>query len=359
MALRGFRLAGLLLALCAGAAAAGEAACRVAFDVGSSGIRAGTADGMATARVDIDYLSPLWAGRTLDETEAPTVRAFAELPGSEQAGCAKVAGGFSAWRLALETQPDDTVRLLSRILDASGVPLFVIPQPIEGAYGYYGAGQQLGKRLKTSHILDIGGGSLQIAGHRHSYGEALGQKVWHRLLCQAMRNEDDRCRLQPMTADELALARKFAEERLQGVRRALPQPVTMTAISRPVTRGVQPAVARLIGLQNPQHLPKKALTAAIDKLAPLSEAQTAAATGTALDRVSRLFSDMLLVEALLRATGGKSLAVAEIDLTNVPGLLADERAFGWSAHYRCYLARLRTQGEAAYVSDPASCPAGW
>jgi hypothetical protein len=359
MRLRGFRLVGLLLALCAGGAVAADSACRVAFDVGSSGIRAGSADGMATARVEIDYLSPLWAGRTLDETEAPTEQAFAELPGHEQAGCAKVAGGFSAWRLALETQPDDTVRLLARIRDASGVPLYVIPQSVEGAYGYYGAGQQLGKRLKTSHILDIGGGSLQIAGRRQSYGEALGQKVWHRLMCQAMKNQDDHCQLQPMTVDELALARKFADERLQGVRRILPQAVTMTAISRPVTRGVQPAVVRIVGLKTPQRLPKKVLTAAIDKLAPLSEAQTAEVTGAAADRVSRLFSDMLLVEALLRATGGKDLVVAEIDLTNVPGLLADERAFAWSAHYRCYLARLRTQGEAAYASNPASCPAGW
>ncbi len=65
---------------------------------------------------------------------------------------------------------------------------------------------------------------------------------------------------------------------------------------------------------------------------------------------------MLLVEGLLLATGGETLAVAEIDLTNIPGLLADDKAFAWPAHYGCYLDRLRSLGLAAYASDPASCP---
>ena len=65
---------------------------------------------------------------------------------------------------------------------------------------------------------------------------------------------------------------------------------------------------------------------------------------------------MLLVEGLLEATRGDSLMVAEIDLTNIPGLLADERAFAWQRHYGCYLDRLRGMGLDAYASDPDSCP---
>jgi hypothetical protein len=64
---------------------------------------------------------------------------------------------------------------------------------------------------------------------------------------------------------------------------------------------------------------------------------------------------MLLVEGLLQATGGEDLEVSEIDLTNLPGLLADDRAFAWRGHYDCYLQRLRQLGLAAYASDPESC----
>jgi hypothetical protein len=336
----------------------GEKTCRVAFDVGSSGIRVGTSDHLLGARAEIDYLKPLWAGRGLAETITPTVMAFRDLPGVPAAECEQVAGGFSAWRLSLSTRRAETVDILARIQAQSGVALLVIPQSVEGAYGAYGARQQLGERLRTSHILDIGGGSLQIAGERHSYGEALGQKIWHRLLCQALRNEEAHaCHLQPMSSDELTLARRLADERLQGVARALPESVTMTAISRPVTRGVYPALVHLAGLPTDGRLLLSELSAGIERLAPLAEPETATRSGTAVDRVQWLFSDMLLVEALLRATGGASLQVAELDLTNVPGLLADEQAFAWRRQFACYLERLRELGESAYSSDPATCPA--
>ena len=64
---------------------------------------------------------------------------------------------------------------------------------------------------------------------------------------------------------------------------------------------------------------------------------------------------MLLVEGVLLATGGESLRVAEVDLTNLPGLLADDRAFAWEQRHGCYLERLQTLGLDAYASDPATC----
>ena len=48
--------------------------------------------------------------------------------------------------------------------------------------------------------------------------------------------------------------------------------------------------------------------------------------------------------------------MAEIDLTNLPGLLADYPAFDWGQRHGCYLERLRTLGLGAYTSDPATCP---
>jgi exopolyphosphatase/pppGpp-phosphohydrolase len=233
----------------------------------------------------------------------------------------------------------------------------------EGAYGYFGARQLLGEKLNTSHVLDIGGGSLQVAGERSSYGEALGQKIWQRSLCQEIRNaESTPCNLQPLTGEELAIARNLLQEKLDGISFALPEPVTMTAISRPVSRGVLPAVRRLAGAAAqpnqfpPNQLQRSAISTAIQQIAVLSREETATLLGSPSAYVAYLLSDMLLVEGLLLATGGETLQVTELDLTNLPGLLNDDQAFTWGRRYDCYLQRLQTIGLAAYGSEPATCP---
>lgn len=351
-------LGGLLLALAAQVCRAGEA-CRVGFDMGSSGIRAGASNSDKTARAEIDYLGPLWAGQGLRETLAPTIAALRDLPlqsGFDPA-CERVGGGFSAWRLALRENPQALTATLAEIHAASGVAVLVVPQLREGAYGHAGARQLLGERLKTSHVLDIGGGSLQVAGEQSSFGAALGQKIWQRHLCQEIRNSENApCFLQPMTGDELEVARQLAREKLAGVAAALPGPVSMTAISRPVSRGVLPAVNRLAGGEPASSITLAALSAAIERIARLTREETSALVGSPPAYVAYLLSDMLLVEGLLQATGGERLEVAEIDLTNLPGLLADDRAYAWGRQYRCYLERLPTLGLDAYASDPASCP---
>lgn len=352
-------LAGLVFALFSASTVAFDG-CRVAFDIGSSGIRAGASNSTVTARADIDYLGPLWAGRGLEETVAPTLTALHDL--REKAGfspqCVPVGGGFSAWRLAAKQGTGELASLLDRIHQQSGVAILVVPQLTEGAYGYFGARQLLGEALTTTHILDIGGGSLQVAGERTTFGEALGQKVWHRHLCQEIRNcETAPCVLQPMTGDELAIAREQAADKLKGVATALPERVSMTAISRPVSRGVLPALAKLAGGNGPRkNFQRVELTAAIERLARLTLEETAALLGGSSAHLPWLLSDMLLVEGLLQATGGDALEVAEIDLSNIPGLLADEQAFAWQSHYGCYLDRLRGLGVEAYASDPATCP---
>lgn len=334
--------------------------CRIAFDVGSSGVRVGASHGTATARVDIDYLSPLWAGRGLQEIIAPTATALRELPMQAQLdpACQRMAGGFSAWRLAWSQSAAQTVSALKQIYADSGVALLVIPQTVEGSYGYTAARQKLGARLQTSHILDIGGGSLQIAGEGSAYGQALGQKFWHRVLCQQLRpTATTPCTLQPLNAAELAQARQLLQERLRDLPAALPEPVTMTAISRPVTQGVQAAVQRLLPTtqHNPTLLQRADLATAIDRLAPASLDATIEHTGIAAPYTNYLLSDMLLTEGLLQATAGQQLHLQEIKVANVPGLLADTQAFGWAARYPCYLQRLEQQGPAAYFSDPQTC----
>lgn len=352
-------LAGLVFAFLAASTAADER-CRVVFDIGSSGIRAGASNSAVTARADIDYLGPLWAGRGLEETLKPTMASLVELPAkaSFDPACERVGGGFSAWRLALQSGGSDLAAILERLWSASGVAVMVIPQVQEGAYGYFGARQLLGPALETSHVLDIGGGSLQIAGAYTSFGEMLGQKVWHRHLCQEIRNSESApCSLQPLSGDELAIARALLAEMLKDVAAALPSPVSMTAISRPVSRGVLPAVRKISGeTDGRKGFQRAALSAAIERLARLSQEETAVELGGSSGHLAWLLSDMLLVEGLLQATGGEYLAVAEIDLTNIPGLLADDRAFAWQRQYGCYLERLRSLGLDAYASDPATCP---
>lgn len=351
-------LAGLAGCLIGAAATAGEP-CRIAFDMGSSGIRAGAAGRPEVPRTDIDYLTPLTAGRGLAETLPATAAALRELPA--RAGfspdCTRVGGGFSAWRLAATENRRQLADDLAALRRDTGVAVLVIPQGQEGAYGYFGARRLLGPRLTTSHILDIGGGSLQIAGERHSFGALFGQKLWHRRLCQALgRGDAMPCALQPLTADELAQARALLQQHLGGIGRALPQGATLTAISRPVTRGVAPAVARFFhrpsGLDT---LSPAMLRATLELHAGLDLGETARRLGAEPKHAAYLISDLLLVEGLQQATGGHDLRVAEIDLTNLPGLLADERAYHWAGHYGCYLERLRQQGVEAYASNPATC----
>jgi len=342
-----------------GALACAAEPCRVAFDIGSSGIRAGASNSALTARANIDYLAPLAAGRGLEETLPTTVAALRDLPrqGGFSGECVRVGAGFSAWRFALQQDAEKLATLLAEIEAASGVAVLVAPQQAEGTYGHFAARQVLGERLRTSHVLDIGGGSLQLAGERNSFGAPLGQKIWHRELCQAIRQTTSpTCALQPLSGDELSAARALLAEKLGDVSTTLPVPVTMTAISRPITQGVWPAVERLLG-EADEHklLERTALTAAIEQIANLTLEQMTTRLGISEKYAAYLLSDMLLVEGLMQATGNQDFHIADVDLTNLPGLLVDDRTFDWARNYGCYLDRLRRLGLDAYTSDPASC----
>ena len=352
-------LLGLVCWLASLPALAGDT-CRVVFDMGSSGIRAGVLNSEIIVRADFDYLSEWWAKHSLKGTVATTVTSLHDL--SLQAGfptdCQKVGGGFSVWRLAAQANVDELADILEYIYSTTGVAVLVIPQQQEGAYGFFGSRQVLGSRLTTTHVLDIGGGSLQISGEHSSFGEALGQKIWHRELCRVIRNTDTTpCTLQPLSEKEVAIARSLLMERLKPAADKLSGTVSLTAISRPVSRNVFPAVKRMVVEETDhQGFSRSAIKQAIDHLAPLKMNEAVLLSGSEPAYASYLISDMLLVEGLLQATGGSYLHVAEIDLTNIPGVLNDEHAFSWRLQYGCYLERLRHVGVPAYASEPASCP---
>lgn len=340
-------------------AAETAAPCRIAFDLGSSGIRAGSTASTAEPRMDLDVLAAVNSGTGIDAVVPHTAVALRVL---RQQGrwpdChGQVGVGFSAWRLALRREPDDLIQALRNIRRASGVSLLVAPPAQEGHYGYDGARRALGARLGERRVLDIGGGSLQVTGPQAVFGVPLGQKAWHRLLCQSLgRGDEVPCALQPLSAAEVTHARQVAAAQLQGLPMALGTPVDMTAITRPVSRGVAPAVHQLRQTPAEDRLARADLEAVIDAWAGQSGQALGTAAGLPVEHAGFLMSDMLLVEGLMTAARSDTLMVAEAEATNVRGILADERAYRWAQHYECYLARLRTLGEAAYASDPLTCP---
>ena len=361
-------LHGLLLAatcLTALPASATETDCRIAYDLGSSGIRAGSAATAERPKQELAALTRLWAGEAIgrigEDTAGTLRRLRSQLP--LPAECPQLGAGYSAWRLAYQRDPAALVAALAAIRASSGVAVLVAPQELEGRYGYQGARQALGGRLTTSHILDLGGGSLQLAGERQSYGDALGQKAWQKALCEALRpGQPLPCALTPLNRDELERARALRDGKLAPLAGVLAAPVTLTAISRPLSRGVLPALQRLLATPEgaAPEITRGELRAAIGRLAALPAEAAMTATGSPASHLPYLLSDLLLVEGLLQATGAERLQVAEIDLSNVPGLLADPHAWRWqeAAAYACYLQRLERDGPAAaYASDPASCPA--
>ena len=83
-----------------------------------------------------------------------------------------------------------------------------------------------------------------------------------------------------MTDVELNAARALLAAKLSGVSAALPGKVSMTAISRPVSRGVFPAVERLVpGAVGADSLSLSAVSSSIARIAGLSMEQTQALTG--------------------------------------------------------------------------------
>lgn len=337
--------------------------CRIAFDMGSSGVRAagsGMAEGTATASRDLDLLTPLMQGQRLAPLLPAVERALRELPQQAQlpAACRRVGGGFSAWRLAWHLEGEQLARQLETLHVRTGVAVLVIPAAVEGRYGYDSAQQALGLQLQTSHILDIGGGSMQVASQDRSYGLELGQKSWLRKLCQVLGRDTDNgngtaCPLLPLALTELQQARDLVNQQLQ----ALPSEVgtgTLTAISRPVTRGVHTALHSL-GLTKGETLLQRELSLAIERLSVRSLVDVVQLTGQPLNFAPYLVSDMLLVEAVMRAMKLPSLVLAETAINNLPALLRDERAFEWAQHYPCYVKRLRELGPSAYFSNPGDC----
>ena len=334
--------------------------CRIVFDMGSSGIRvaaSGIAEGERMSSHDIDLLTPLMQGQALEPLLPAVENALRELSArsKQSSTCRQLGGGFSAWQLAWRLNAAQLIPHLATLREQTGVAVLVIPAAVEARYGHDSARQALGARLKTSHVLDIGGGSMQVAGDDRFFGLELGQKSWLQHLCQTLKRDGGAaCQLLPLRSSELQQVRDLADQQLK----TLPAEVghgTLTAISRPVTRGIRSAL-RGIELAQGDDIALQELSQGIDRFSTLPLVELAQLTQLPLNFASYLISDMLLVEGVLRNMGLDSLALAEASINNSPALLRDERAFEWAQRHSCYLQRLQQLGPSAYFSDPADCP---
>ncbi|MBC7952883.1 MAG: hypothetical protein H7Z12_13830 [Rhodospirillaceae bacterium] len=354
----------LALAGCAEAPAQG---CRVGFDIGSSGIRVGATSGDVHGRVSVDYLSDVWADNVIDDTVDATATALREL--APRRDCTALAGGYSAWRLAAEKGgPDKVADTLGELHRRTGAYVFVIPQGVEGSYGYLAAKQQLGDRLTTPFILDVGGGSLQLASAQTGWGTALGQKAWRKLFCaQIKASGNPSCTTNPVGARAVEQSAQILSGEMSAAKAALGTGFAVTAISTPVVHGVHPILASLsqrhaiAGQVDSAGFDRAALDSAIALLADKDDAAIlrqldGCRHGTCTERFAATFvTDMLLVRSFMAGLEVTRMDVAEADVTNVPGILADQRALAWTKAYPCYLVRLRAQGVEAYTSDPRTC----
>lgn len=349
--------------------------CRTGFDVGSSGVRVGSSCAPGTARTAIDYLADVWADNVMDATTEATIAAFRDLPGLAGLphGDSAIAGGYSAWRLALEKgDAERLVATLAHIEARSGVRLLVIPQRVEGAYGYHAARRDLGRRLASDAILDVGGGSLQIAKADTGWGAALGQRAWRQHFCVGGGAADGgKCSPNPVGEGATDRTQSMLAPYLDEARAVLGRGFTVTAVSAPVVLGVHPILRHLAGrgsiagVADGTGFDHAALAGAIALLASRDDAAILAAldqcgepSETPICRsrfVGTFVTDMLLLHGLMAGLDIDRIEVAEVDITNVPGLLDDPRARTWAARYPCYLERLQRLGVAAFESDPDTC----
>lgn len=344
------------------------AACRVAIDLGSSGVRAGQGrpgetGATALQRADLDALALVNGpdgvralGPQLEHLLSELLPRLQPLPCRE-----RVAVGFSAWRLAQQKDPIGLRDTLKALHARTGLTVLIVPAEQEGRYGHAAAAAALGAHLRTPYVLDVGGGSLQVNGAGGSFGVPLGQKAWLQLACTTLGRPPQGpqaagCTLQPLAPAELTRLRELAASRLQGLSAQLPPPRDMTAFTRPVTLGVAPAVQRLLALPDAGVLRRADLARVITQWAGQDSPHLAEAAGLPPAHASYLLSDMLLLEAVTGAAGLAQIHVAAADVSNVPAILQDDRAYAWARHPTCYLRRLPTQGEATYLGDPASCP---
>lgn len=341
----------LLLASCASGGQVNEQdrPCVVAFDMGSSGVRAGENLSDKQAEQRFDYFTLFANTGSLNASEAQLTDSFKNLPvrAKLNSSCKRIGGGFSVWRMAQSGEPDQLNAMLQRLYENTGVAVFVIPQHREGHYAFQAAKAKLGDLLDSSHILDIGGGSFQVAGADTGFGLQLGQKSIYQVLCKrlrAIRNslEGNECQLEVLSIFERDTLRQYMQQYLQAhlvssncKKSQCPQ--SLTAISKPVTKGVYPLLTKLEVSEATGVISFKDLNLAVNTVSTMKLSDLSLRLGTHSEFNKYLISDLIFLEALSRWLNLEKFKVAEVDVNNVYGLTRDPVLLSLSDQFPCYL----------------------
>jgi hypothetical protein len=287
--------------------------------------------------------------------------------------CKFVAGGFSAWRYALRGSKDKLVKQLIEIRAKSGVPVYLIPIPVEGTFGYQAA---KAKGLQSEQLTwDIGGGSMQIAKHDVAWGnDDLGQRAWRDKFCTEIRGVERGCSPNPISPEErtkveATLAPYISDADLEMAKWNKDR-TTVTAISAPVARTMLTIVRcrkKIIGSVGDNSFDIKALSNAVEhvigkndkKIGEMIDVTVEGCTKPDDQYISTSVTDMLLVHTFMKGLSIDRLEVLpDVKINNAVGIIGDDRAFAWEeVDYSCYLNALLEMGLPAYVdAKPADCP---
>lgn len=341
--------------------------CVVAFDLGSSGIRVGATHSDLIVESRFDYFGAYMKSGSMDGSLSQLVDSLKTLLDKTESNseCRRLAGGFSVWRMSLAKEPDRLKAMLKSIHDTTGVAIFVITQSREGRYAFEAAKAKLGSKLDTTHILDLGGGSFQVSDSSGGVGLQLGQKSVYQLLCQQLKMirssapESD-CSLDALSTSELESLRQYMREHLKiqlpDLVCALPHCVkSLTAISRPVTKGVYPMLGKLGMVSRPGVMLQSELSAAINSIAPLSLSGLTSKLDLHGNFSQFLISDSIFLEAVTKQFELSEIKVAEVEVNNVYGLSRDITLQSLSSRFDCYLFQISSSQSTDFEAMEHTC----
>jgi hypothetical protein len=368
----------LLIALDLEPSSAAAAECRAGFDLGSTEVRVGSNDNHEGKADRFEYLDHVKKNGVDEALFHQTVKDIktalqdAQMPPD----CALVAGGFSAWRAALDAgEADKLSKMLDRlhqenIHNGRGVPLYVIPIDVEAIYAHTAAKHALGEDLTTPFIWDIGGGSMQFGSEDKAWGAALGQDAWRALFCGKIEDSSDpKCPPNPVGKDAKRRTGELLAADVGKARKKLGESgIEVTAVSPPFVFLIHPILNCVVeGPVDDGGFSRDRLSKAIALLAEKSDGkirEVVGANGTEpcvelakSPYIDSSVTSMLLVDTFMEGLSIERVEVANAKINNVQGIIEDDRSFAWAKDYGCYLDRLREKGVTAYdEAKPAECP---
>ncbi|QNS07659.1 Ppx/GppA phosphatase family protein [Streptomyces xanthii] len=215
-----------------------------------------------------------------------------------------------AFATAIVRDAPNRDEVLRAVHEGAGLRLRVLPGEVEAELTFLAARRWLGWRAGPLGVLDIGGGSLEVAfgrGREPSFAVSLPLGA-RRLTREHLSQDED-----PPTEESLKALRRHVRHQLRDVAARIrwEGPLTMAATSRTFTQ-----LARLCGAAPGRHGPfterrlsRRALRTAISELAVLPAADRAALPGISAPRAAQS-----LAGALVGHTAMKLMDVRELTL---------------------------------------------